>query len=1075
MQLPEALFNLTSTAAETRTASEDLLRTLPEDQLVLGLLQCLGFECPDAGTQTVVRSMAAVVLRRKLTGGTAVLYLKLTPPLQAQVRSGLLEALSRQVVASVGRKVCDAVVDLAVVIHQEAQWEELLACLGGLLASGAEAQQLFGFRILQQLLEMAPPKFTPPPTLRDVLQAALSSSRLPLQVAAVKAYAAALTGYDELKDRLAGTEGLALRLLEHCLQQQREAETEEVLRALVDLMDSKPQAVGDELQSCVPTMIQVCRTASTGETVRRLALDFTASAIEGNPKQPLPVVQEALRLCMALLMELEDDPHWASQGTDYDTADDALVEAAQMSLTRLVEALPSSIVLPAMSVLLSEYAHQADWKPRHAALLAIVQVCDELKEDHVRQLVPYVIASLKDSSPRVQWAAAQAASQVLTEHGEWLAEEYHEQLMPILLEGLQSAAPRVVAWVCAALRDLCEHLAADDLVPSLPRLLGSCLTLLQAGPWFVAEKAFQTVSWVSDVVDEKFQPYYPAYKDLMFQFIEHPQQDRESLRGRAMECLTSVGRAVGRDTFRPAAQQFLERTLGLELSKTGQFPTGWSAYYILAAWRRTVGVMQAEMTPYLPRLVPVLLCVASAEVLAEGQWAADDESDTVQWVTDAHGLRRCVNPTLLEAKTAACEVLGELMAHCKTDFWPYLSTAVEGIAALLAFPLDGKVRSAAAQCLAKVVDCAGDAITERGRLAAKVVQRLLDTLATEEDAEALVELLKTIREALRAVGAPLAESDPGALVDRLLVPLESSAGRATKAVARHTAGAIDEEELQILRDWEEAAMLRVVSCVGAVLATQGEAALAAVDVRLRAMLTQLTPSADQLRWLVTLGVLAEVVSVAPPPMFEAYFTACIAQVKDSCAAGGFFTPLRSLEVRRFAYATLGVFARRAGAAFGPHVPPTVSLCTTLLSTEFEDDDEDQQRLRDTAAAALGLVFEHHMSLVQRPEEALDIWLEWLPVKSDDEELAEACTAALCGLVLSGPLQPAPHAMERFTQVLAVLGTLDPADEGLSSKLKAMVRSVVLLSQNLPGDVLAKALRALSSSQRRALEKWKNLP
>lgn len=48
MQLPEALFNLTSTAAETRTASEDLLRTLPEDQLVLGLLQCLGFECPAA-------------------------------------------------------------------------------------------------------------------------------------------------------------------------------------------------------------------------------------------------------------------------------------------------------------------------------------------------------------------------------------------------------------------------------------------------------------------------------------------------------------------------------------------------------------------------------------------------------------------------------------------------------------------------------------------------------------------------------------------------------------------------------------------------------------------------------------------------------------------------------------------------------------------------------------------------------------------------------------------------------------------------------------------------------------------
>ena len=102
---------------------------------------------------------------------------------------------------------------------------------------------------------------------------------------------------------------------------------------------------------------------------------------------------------------------WGSQLTNYDTAEDVLVEAGQVGISRLASVIPDILLLPAMSRILSKYATQAPWKPRHAALLAIVQSGDHLETDHIQQLMPYILSSLQDSSIRIQWAAAQAASQ----------------------------------------------------------------------------------------------------------------------------------------------------------------------------------------------------------------------------------------------------------------------------------------------------------------------------------------------------------------------------------------------------------------------------------------------------------------------------------------------------------------------------------------------------------------------------------------------------------------------------------------------------------------------------------------
>ena len=117
-QLAQALFNLTDVSGEVRRKSEEYLNSIPDEHLAGNILQCLVFECPQAATQQLVRSMSAVVLRKKLTSGQDILYSRLRPDVQKSVRVGLLDALPKQDCKSVGRKLCDTIVDLAAVIFQ---------------------------------------------------------------------------------------------------------------------------------------------------------------------------------------------------------------------------------------------------------------------------------------------------------------------------------------------------------------------------------------------------------------------------------------------------------------------------------------------------------------------------------------------------------------------------------------------------------------------------------------------------------------------------------------------------------------------------------------------------------------------------------------------------------------------------------------------------------------------------------------------------------------------------------------------------------------------------------------------
>lgn len=127
--------------------------------------------------------------------------------------------------------------------------------------------------------------------------------------------------------------------------------------------------------------------------------------------------------------------------SDYDVGSEAL--------DRFSIALGGKACLPVLLERIGQLAASANWKERHAALIAISQAgegCAKQLSKQLGSVVQMVVANLQDPHPRVRWAAVNTIGQMATDFGPALQRQFHALLVPPLI-----ATMRVRA-ACHALR-----------------------------------------------------------------------------------------------------------------------------------------------------------------------------------------------------------------------------------------------------------------------------------------------------------------------------------------------------------------------------------------------------------------------------------------------------------------------------------------------------------------------------------------------------------------------------------------------------------------------------------------------
>lgn len=306
--------------------------------------------------------------------------------------------------------------------------------------------------------------------------------------------------------------------------------------------------------------------------------------------------------------------------TDFDVGSEAL--------DRFAVALGGKICLPIILEQVQIFAQSTDWKQRHAALMAISQGGEGCAPQLRRQLnnvVAMVVANLSDVHARVRWAAVNTIGQLCTDFGPELQEAYHAQLLPALCGAMDDASFRVQGHAASAIINFCEHSGRETLEPYLEPILSKLLLLLQRNVRHVQEQAVTAVASIADVAEGSFEPFYDTFVPGLIAILGGAQgKEMRMLRGKAMECVSLIGLAVGREKFEPHAVAVMDAMILSQAS--GQMSSDDPQLsFMLQASARICKCLGEAFVPYLQHVIPPLLRSAQADPGLDVTDADDDE------------------------------------------------------------------------------------------------------------------------------------------------------------------------------------------------------------------------------------------------------------------------------------------------------------------------------------------------------------------------------------------------------------------------------------------------------------------
>jgi ran-binding protein, putative len=283
--------------------------------------------------------------------------------------------------------------------------------------------------------------------------------------------------------------------------------------------------------------------------------------------------------------------------------------------------------LPLVINNIPQMLQNADWRHRYAAMMAVSAVgegCHDQMLPILSKIVEGILPFLSDSHPRVRYAACNALGQMATDFAQEFQEKFHEAIIPKLLVLLDDHLnPRVQAHAGSALVNFFEECSPkiisvyiDMVAAKLEALLNLKMKeLIEKGTKLVLEQTIVTLASLADAAQEFFERYYDKFVPCLKYIIEIANTtELKLLRGKAIECLSLVGLAVGKEKFSNDASDIMNMLLRTQTGEEQLADDDPQLSYMISAWARICKILGAQFEPYLPFVMPPVLKAASIKI-----------------------------------------------------------------------------------------------------------------------------------------------------------------------------------------------------------------------------------------------------------------------------------------------------------------------------------------------------------------------------------------------------------------------------------------------------------------------------
>ena len=302
-------------------------------------------------------------------------------------------------------------------------------------------------------------------------------------------------------------------------------------------------------------------------------------------------------------------------------------------MDRIALSVRGNILVPILFTMIQTMIVSENWKERHASLMAISVVgegCIKVLTPLLDKVMQLIFPLFRDPHERVRYSACHSVGQLATDFGPLFQIRYYHQVLQSLIMVMDDIKnPRVQSHAAAAIINFCDHCDKMIIEPYLHSLLSKLAQLLKQENIIVLEQAITAVAAVADCVMDKFIPYYddfiPYFKSIL---INATGEAFSKLRGKAMEAISLIAVAVGKDKFSPDAKEVLDAMLAIQCLffnniqslinlLTDLFflvplaPDDVQIPFLQQAWARLCKAIGKDFVPYLSALVPPLLNSAS--------------------------------------------------------------------------------------------------------------------------------------------------------------------------------------------------------------------------------------------------------------------------------------------------------------------------------------------------------------------------------------------------------------------------------------------------------------------------------
>lgn len=624
-------------------------------QTILQLIALLNTELSEA-----VKSIITVLLRG-ITIRNDSLWKTLSEEEFVEARRLLLQNIINESNAYTQKRIAD----ICAAHAKLTAWPELMQTIIDMYLSGKAQSKSLSLYLLTQLAEYVGPLLIENmETTSSMIRPSLDDPDPGIRSAAAIALCSLILELSEIREDVCGLLTSVPRIVISCIESGQTQLGQDVLQSITQLANERSEMFYLSWGSLFEFTSSIL-SASADENICVAAMD-ACTALLTNPKSASFCSNAEsraafLNISIHQLSRIEDaDGSMHSRRrieldsclTDAEDDDDeTLAEQAYASLDTLARMIPSretiAVCLPAASQLLQS----ADWRHRRAALLVICAIADGASinlQAHLGTLVAGIVPRLGDENMRVRYCALMALSVLSdtfagTGDDDDDGEDGEEDLsfhtlfastLPLVvckaIEDNGSCIPFVslgLSWLKnffnpAACKACLVQELTTVILDFMQRLLESptCLTHLK-------EHAVSVLANVATLSREEV--LVPRYRRIMnclgsmlaissadsagggsgggAQEAVHAQ-DISRLKGRSLEAIALVGKAVGAEIFSADAHAILTQMAAMVQAKSeGMDYSDPLTSYIFQTAARIAGTIDDAFEPFLAIFIPPVL------------------------------------------------------------------------------------------------------------------------------------------------------------------------------------------------------------------------------------------------------------------------------------------------------------------------------------------------------------------------------------------------------------------------------------------------------------------------------------